>query len=154
MTVEEFIYNSYSKTVAFLEVAENLDNVDSRVILKLYFERLIEDLDLGGIERAVDEGQLEDDLKSQAAYSLSIKDIKWKLVPLRSRYSPLEGAEISNTADPREIVIDNMEIILAKNKFFDREELILPTRFSVMGGSEDLQLLCQNFGSLFEVIRC
>jgi hypothetical protein len=132
-------------------VIENLEGSDSRVAMKLYFERLIEDLDLGGIERAIDEGQLEEDLKNQTAYSLSIKDIKWKLVPLRYRLQPNNGLEISNGIDPREIDTDNMEKILAKNKFFDREELILPTRFSVLGGSEDLQQLCQNFGSLFEV---
>lgn len=130
---------------------ENLEGSDSRVAMKLYFERLIEDLDLGGIERAIDEGQLEEDLKNQTAYSLSIKDIKWKLVPFRYRLQPNNGLEISNGIDTREIDTDNMEKILAKNKFFDREELILPTRFSVLGGSEDLQQLCQNFGSLFEV---
>lgn len=148
------MYNTYSKTVAFLEVVEYLDSADARVAIKLYFERLIEDLDLNGTERANDEGQLEDDMKNQAAFSLSIKDIKWKLVLLRYRTMPNDPNELSSGVDPREIVIDNLETVLAKNKFFDREELILPTRFCVMGGSEDLQLLCQNFGSLFEVGKC
>lgn len=146
------MYNTYSKTVAFLEVVENLSAVEARESLKRYFDMLIADLDLSGVERAVDEGPLEEDLRHQASYSLSIKNLKWRMVSLGIRIPIGNPADYLTMPDVRENVSDKLETILSKNKFFDREELCVPSRLCVMGGSQELQLMCQNLGTLFEVI--
>lgn len=148
---KEFIFNNYIKTMAFLEVIEHIaDPAEVRECFKRYFDMLISDLELEGIERPTDELHLDQDLKNQISCSISIKDVKWKLVLLGQRNNFAHG-EIFVGLDPQENYLETMEVILSKNQFFDREELTVPLRFMIMGGSPDLQVMCQNFGSLFEV---
>lgn len=114
---------------------------------------LANDLDISNIEsRQLDEAQIEAELKSQANNSLSIKDIKWKLIPVGYRYYVGSSKYYNAQIEPKEVYNEVLDQILTKNRFFDNNEMVIPIRFCVMGGSQDLQLMCQNFGTLFDVL--
>ena len=152
---EEFAFNIYTKTVAFLEVVEQMDPNISKDLMKGYFEMLFSDLDIISLEgRNLDEAQIEAELKSQKSNSLSIEDLNWRLINIGHRSYAATPASTDYIAqvEQKEIINEVLEMILLKSRFFNEEEMIVPLRFCVMGGSQDLQLMCQNFGSLFEVL--
>lgn len=140
--------------MAFLEVVEHINQNGAKELMKSYFDMLANDLDISSMEfKQLDEGQIEAEMKNQANNSLSIKDLKWKIIPIGYRYHPADTKFYSFQPEPKEIYNEVLDNILAKNRFFDRDEMCIAIRFGVMGGSQDLQLMCQNFGTLFDVGR-
>lgn len=112
------------------------------------------DLDIGNSDnqQQLDEAKIDSELKILANNSLSIKDLKWKIIPIGYRYYSGSSKYYNAQTESKEVYFEVLELILTKNRFFNQPEMSIPIRLSVMGGSQDLQMMSQNFGILFDVV--
>jgi len=144
------VFNIYCKIINMLSLMEYLPVADARDGVKKYFEAMSTDLNLASLENRK-EDNIEEGKTSEANYNIGIKDIQWRFINLVSTTYTGTLATKSANADSKENVVDILEIILSKDRFFERSSLIFPLRFVIMGGSPELQMCIQNFGALFEV---
>jgi hypothetical protein len=151
---EEYVFNLYAKMINVFGIVEFLSVGEAREGLKKYFEAMSNDLGVFALEnKLINDMNYEDDSRIDNSSMLSIKDINWKLVNIMT--SNYEGNinNFSQVPDPKENLAETLDAILGKDRFFEKTSMAFPIRFAVFGGSKELQILCQNFGNLFEVAR-
>lgn len=144
----------YAKIVHFLGSVEHMSLLEAKDTLKKYFDTLATEMSIFSLEARAAENVnaiQEDETRPDSANMLQIKDINWKLVNLSSRVYTAHSFETAQPGFEMKEIIPELETIFSKDKFFERSSMAFPLRFAVMGGSPELQILCQNFGNIFEV---
>lgn len=146
------LFNIYSKLVTMFYVCEHLPLNEAREGMKRYFEALGNELGVFALENKAELGEEADRLKDgEETLMLSIKDLQWKMIEVSySRYVN-NPEKIKALPSVNEQFTDSLDYIMSKSKFFERNAMAFSIKFAVMGGSPELQILCQNFGTLFEV---
>lgn len=149
---EEYIFNSYCKMLEVFNLMQYMPVGEARELIKKYFEAFSTEVNLFQLESKYGTEGLEEDTRVDSAYVLNLRDIKWKVINMVSSFDTFteEELELRSDPDPRENVLEILEMILSKDRFFERKALAFPLRFVIMGGSKELQVVCQNFGALFE----
>lgn len=62
----------------------------------------------------------------------------------------IDYSQFRSSPDEKENNVEVLEQFLTSQRIFDRNELISKLKFAVIGGSEEMQIFCQNIGELFE----
>ena len=149
---EEYVFNLYAKMINIFGIVEYLNIGEAREGLKKYFEAMSNDLGVFALEnKLMNDMNYEDDTRIESSSMLSIKDINWKLVNIMTSNYDGNLTNFAQAPDPKENLSETLDSILGKDRFFEKSSMAFPLRFAVFGGSKELQILCQNFGNLFEV---
>ncbi len=149
---EEYVYNLYAKMINIFGIVEYLNVGEAREGLKKYFEAMSNDLGIFVLEnKLINDMNYEDDSRIDNSSMLSIKDINWKLVNIMTSNYDGNINSFSQVPDTKENLAETLDAILGKDRFFEKSSMAFPIRIAVFGGSKELQILCQNFGNLFEV---
>jgi hypothetical protein len=155
LTLDEYIFNMYAKIVYFMGSVEHMSLLEAKDTLKKYFDTLATDMSIFSLEAKATENTnaiQDDETRQDSSYMVQIKDINWKLVNLSSRVYTANNFESAQAGFEMKEIIPDLETIFGKDKFFERTSMAFPLRFAVLGGSPELQIMCQNLGNIFEVV--
>lgn len=154
MTKDEYIFNMYAKIVHFLGSVEHMSLLEAKDTLKKYFDTLATEMSIFSLEARAAENTnaiQEDETRQDSSFMVQIKDLNWKLINLSSRVYTAHSFESAQPGFESKEIIPELDTIFSKDKFFERNSMAFPLRFAVLGGSPEIQILCQNFGQIFEV---
>ena len=149
---EEYVFNLYAKMINMFGIVEYMSVVEAREGLKKYFEAMSSDLGLLGLENKNGaDNNNDEDMRIDNSCMINIKDINWKLVPIMKHEDKTNLNSYFQAPSLNENLSDVLDSILSKDRFFEKPSMAFPLRFAILGTSSELQILCQNLGSLFEV---
>lgn len=156
----EYSFNIYSKMINLFDLIENMNVADAREAAKKFFEGLASEIKILDLKK-LDDMNMEEEARKDTKMMLSLDHITWKLINVVnvSYYGELDNYEGSKKLSKealqerlkRENVSDLLETVLVKDRFFQKTSMVFPLRFAVLGGSNEIQLMVQNIGTLFEV---
>lgn len=62
----------------------------------------------------------------------------------------IDNSQFRSNTVQEEIIMEKLEHFMTTQRLFDKGELVKRLKFSIIGGSIEMQIFCQNLGALFE----